>query len=71
MTREIIRPGKGVRIQPKISKRIPMAINSTPTSDKKTNAPGTPKVGPQENLTWNHEDYPEDTPPNLKISFVH
>ena len=60
MPRETSRPEIVAQRLPKISKCIPKAINSTPTTDKQINAPSTPLVGPQENLIWHHEDPPKN-----------
>ena len=55
---------------PQLSNCIPTAINSTPTTYKQRNDPGTPQVGPQENLTWIHKYPPKGHVPHSQLTLV-
>ena len=56
MPRETSMPRTGARRLPKNSKCILTAINSTPTTSKRSNYTDTTQVDPPEHLTWNNED---------------
>ena len=60
MSRKTIKPGTGAQRLPQLPKWIPKAINYIPNTAKKSNAPSTLQVGPQEQCTCNHEDLPKD-----------
>ena len=53
-----------------MSKYIPAAIKYTPTTAKQINYHGTPKVGPQEHLTWNHEEPPKFYVPRYQFTLM-
>ena len=71
MIREISRPGTGAHRQTKLTKCVPKAINSTPTTAKQKNASNTPQVVPKEHHTWNHEDPPKDVFSHPQITLLH
>ena len=54
-----------------MSKYIPMDVKYTPTTTKQSNAPVTTQVGPQEHLTWNHEDPPKGHYPHFQSTLIH
>ena len=60
MPRETISPSTGAQRLTKLSKFIPKAINSTPTTSKQSNAPNTPQLGPKEHRIWHNEDPNKD-----------
>ena len=53
-----------------LSNYITMSINSTPTTSKQSNFPGTNQLDPQEYLTWNHEDLPKVHAPHSQFTLV-
>ena len=53
-------PGTGACRLPQLSKFIPNSTNSTLKTANQINVPVIPQVGPQEYLTWYHEDPPMD-----------
>ena len=71
MPRETSRPRTWARILPQLKKCKYKSINSTPTTFKQSNAPGTPQMVPQKHLTWNHYDPPKGHVPHPKFTLIH